>query len=160
MNLTDPLPQDELTLARLTASKLAKVMHGLMSVGTASLGMEPSTDFLTDRDKTPLGFLEVLGCIGVKPGHTDKIPLLRERVKELADVTSQFHRLFIGLAKWRKMSSQDIDATVEFLGESYTRFCQLLGAFCAMLGMDADFTQQAIQDRNYLVASFQTVYSH
>ncbi len=157
MNLTDALPQDELLLAQLTASKLAKVMHGLMSVGTASLGMEASRDFLTDRDKTPLGFLEVLACIGVNPGHADKIPLLRERVKELADVTSQFHRSFIELTNWRSMSLQDIKATVERLGDSYTEFCRLLGGFCSLLGMDSDYSEQAQQDRSLLEAFFQTL---
>src|SRR4051812_29616242 len=143
MNLTESLPQDELTLARLVASKLAKVMHGLMSVGTASLGMEASKDFLAGRDKTPLGFLEVLGCIGVKPGHADKIPLLRERVRELADVTSQFHQQFIELTNWRQMSPRHINAAVERLGDRYALFCQRLGAFCSMLGLEADFTEQA-----------------
>jgi hypothetical protein len=156
MNLTDALPQDELTLARLTAAKLAKVMHGLVSVGAASLAMETSMDFLTGRDKTPLGFLEVLACVGVRPGHEDKISLLRERVKELADLTSQFHRLFIELTNWRSMPPPDVNATVERLGDSYALFCQRLGDFCSMLGMQADFTQQAIQDRRYLVAAFQT----
>jgi hypothetical protein len=157
MNLTDALPQNELILARLAAAKLAKVMHGIMSVGTASLGMETSMDFLTNRDKTPLGFLEVLGCIGVRPGHEDKIPLLRERVKELADVTSQFHRLFIELTNWRSMLPADINTAVERLGDSYSLFCQRLGDFCSMLGMESDFTQQVIQDRSYLIAAFRVI---
>jgi hypothetical protein len=157
MDLTDALPHDELILARLTATKLAKVMHGLLSVGTGSLKLEPSGAFLTGRVKTPLGFLEVLGCIGVKPGHADKIPLLRERVKELADLTSQFYRLFMDLTDWRRLSPQEINTKVDRLGDSYALFCQRLGAFCSMLGMESDFTQQAIQDRNYLRAFFQTV---
>ncbi len=157
MNLTDALPQDELVLARLTAVKLAKVMHGLLSVGTGSLEMEPAGAFLAGRDKTPLGFLEVLGCIGVKDGNADKIPLLRERVKELADLTREFHRLFMDLTDWRRLSPQEINAKVDRLGDRYTLFCQRLGAFCSMLGMESDFTQQAIQDRNYLRAFFQRV---
>jgi hypothetical protein len=157
MNLTDALPQDELTLARLTAAKLAKVLHGWISVGTASLAMETATDFLNGRDKTPLGFLEVLGCIGVKPGHQSKIPFLRDRVKELAEATSQFHRLFLELANWRSLPPPDVRAAAEQLGDGYTSLCQRLDDFCSILGLELDLARQAVQDRSYLVAAFQTM---
>jgi hypothetical protein len=155
MNLTDALPQDELILARLTAAKLAKVLHGWISVGTAALAMETATDFLNGRDKTPLGFLEVIGCIGVKPGHQSKIPFLRDRVRELVDATSQFHRLFLELANWRSLPPLAVQAAVERLGDSYTSLCQRLGDFCSMLGVESDLARQAVQDRSYLVAAFQ-----
>jgi hypothetical protein len=154
MDLTDAFPENELRLARLTASKLAKVMHGLMSVGTASLGFDPPSEFLVGREKTPLGFLEVLACIGVNPGHADKIPLLREQIDQLAILVKRFHSLFIELTQWRKMPPQLICTTVESLNDCYSRFCQLLGDFCKILGMDADYSQQAQEDEDLLVAFF------
>jgi hypothetical protein len=156
MDVSNALPEQELLLARLTASKLGKVMNGLMSVGTTTLELESPADFLTHRDRTPLGFLEVLGCIGVKPGHADLIPLLRERVEELAAIVAQFHRLFMELTNWRSMPPRTAGATVERLADQYAQFCERLGAFCAMLGMDSDFSQQALQGRAHLVGFFQT----
>jgi hypothetical protein len=143
MNLAHALPQDELLLAQLTASKLAKVMHGLMSVGTGSLEMASPTDFLSGRDKVPLGFLEVLRCIGVKPGHTDKIEVLRQQVDQLSELTSRFYTVFMELAHWRSMSREDVRQTADRLVVSYTEYLQRLGAFCSMLGMDPDYSAKA-----------------
>ena len=160
MNLIDVLPRDELTLAQLTAAKLAKIMHGLMSVGTASLGMETGKDFLKDRDQSPLGFLAVLNCIGVNPNHTNTIAPLRERVSDLEEVTREWHRNFVELTNWREMSAESVQVTVERVGDRYTLFCQQLSEFCSMLGMESDFTQQAMEDKTYLEAFFQTVDTH
>ena len=157
MNLTDALLEEELLLARLTASKLAKVMHGIMSVGTASLEMECPTDFLTGREKTPLGFLEVLRCIGVKAEQVDQVPVLRQQVHQLAELTTRFHGLFMELAHWRNMSPQEVSATVDRLGDCYSQFCQQLGDFCCLLGMDADYSAQVQQDKMILDAFFQMV---
>lgn len=159
MNLTHAIPQDELILARLTASKLARIMHGLLSVGSASLEMESPTDFLKGRDKTPLGFLEVLRCVGVNVEHADKVHLLRQQVDELSELTRQFHNLFMELAHWRTMPIPDVRALVDQLADAYTRFCELLGVFCGQLGMDSDYSEQARQDRQMLDAVFQTVLS-
>ena len=82
MNLTHAIPEVELLLARLTTTKLAKVMHGFLSVGSASLEMASPSDFLTGREKTPLGFLAVLRCIGVNVHNVDKLPLLRQQVDQ------------------------------------------------------------------------------
>jgi hypothetical protein len=60
------------------------------------------------------------------------------------------------LAHWRSMSPEDIRATVARLGESYTVFCQRLGGFCSLLGMESDYSSQAQQDRSLLDAFFQT----
>src|SRR3954454_10298683 len=128
MDVSNALPEHELLLARLTASKLGKVMNGLMSVGTTTLELDSPVDFLAHRNRTPLGFLEVLGCIGVKPGHTDVIPLLRERVEELAAIVVQFHQLFMELTNWRSMYPQAVDATADRLADHYRLFCERLGA--------------------------------
>jgi hypothetical protein len=157
MNLTNALPDDELLLAQLTAAKLAKVMHGMMSVGTASLELESPTDFLAGREKTPLGFLEVLRCIGVKAEYVDQIPLLRQQVHQLTDLASRFHGQFMELARWRNMSPRDVSAAVDRLGDCYTQFCQQLADFCSLLGMDSDYSEQAQQDRMILDAFFHTV---
>jgi len=147
--------EDEWTLARLTAAKLARIMHGWLSVGAASLGTDLARDFLQNKDHTPLGFLEVLGCMGVGPGHENPILPWRQRVKELAELTSQFHGLFLGLAGWRSMSRADIQDTVRCLGECYTLFCRRLGEFGFLLGMQLDLAQQAKEDSNYLAAVVQ-----
>lgn len=160
MNLTQAIPQDELLLARLTASKLAKLMHGLLSVGSASLELDSPSDFLAGRERTPLGFLEVLRCTGVNVEHVDKVQLLREQVDQLCELTRQFHGLFMELAHWRTMSVQDTRASVDAVADSYTQFCRRLGDFCSQLGMDADFTAQAQLDRELLDAVFQTVLSN
>jgi len=160
MDLTDALPRNELLLAQLTTDKLGKVMHGLVSVGTASLELESPADFLTGREKTPLGFLEVLRCIGVKPGHADKIDLLRERVDELSESTNRVHGALMELADWRNMPPQDIEATVDCLGNDYARFGQRLDTFCSLLGMESNYSDQARQDSALLEAFFKTVFAH
>jgi hypothetical protein len=154
MNLTTILPQDELVLARLTVAKLAKVVHGLLSTGTACLALPSPETFLTGREKTPLGFLEVLGCIGVNPGHADKIPMLRERVKELSELVSQSHRELLELAVWRTLSSENIHHIVGQLSDTYTQFCQKLQAFGTMLEMDVNYSKQAQEDVQMLEAFF------
>lgn len=157
MPFSDAIPESELILARLTAAKLAKVMHGLMSVGTGSLELDSPADFLAGRQQTPLGFLAVLGCIAVKPGHADKITTLRERVTELSELTTAVHAEFMALAGWRSMSAQDIQTTVDRLGDRYAQFCQRLGAFCALLGEEADYASQAELARSHLNAFFRTI---
>jgi hypothetical protein len=157
MDLTQALPQDEQFLAQLTTPKLAKVMHGFLSVATTSLQMESPADFLGGREKTGLGFLEVLRCVGVKPGHADKIEFLRQRVDQLSELGRRFHGLFLELAGWRSMSPQDIRITVERLGDTYAQFCQLLGTFRSELGADSDYSAQARQDRDMLDAFLPTL---
>lgn len=157
MNLEHALPPDELLLARLTAVKLGKVMHGLMSVGTACLEMESPADFLAGRERTPLGLIEVLSCIGVKPTDVDKIQILRAEADQLAEMTGRFHRYFMELAPWRTMSASDVQTAVARLGDSYAEFCRRLGGFCALLGMDADFSEQGRQDRSMLEGLFRSL---
>ncbi len=157
MNLSHTLPQDELQLARLTAAKLARVMHGLMSVGTASLEMASPTDFLAGREQVPLGFLEVLRCVGVKPGHADKVELLRQPVQQLTDLARQFHGSFLELAHWRSLPPEDLHAALDRLGDCYLQFCRGLETFCSLLGMEANYSDQARQDRALLEGFFQTL---
>ncbi len=101
MNLAHAIPEDDLLLARLVSSKLASVLHGIVSVGVAALELDSPADFLTGKDRVVLGFLEVLRCIGVRPGHADKVELLRQHVNQLADLAVQFHSCFLELAHWR-----------------------------------------------------------
>lgn len=155
MNLEHAILPEELVLARLTAAKLGKVMHGLMSVGAASLELDSPTDFLTGREKTPLGFLEVLSCIGVAAEYGDKVPLLRQPVRQLSSLVRQFHRQLIDLASWRSLSPEETRAAVCRVADSYTQFCEVLSEFCGMLGMDVNLRQQANQDRALLEAFFQ-----
>lgn len=121
--------------------------------------MDSPADFLAGRDKTPLGFLEVLKCIGVKPGHADKIPLLRQKVDELTNLTERFHANFMELSQWRTISPQDVRETVDRLSEMYTAFCILLGAFCTTLGMEEEYSQQADQDK-YILDSWYRLHEH
>jgi hypothetical protein len=154
MHLTLAIPSDELLLAKLLVSKLAKVMHGLFSVGLGSVAMEHPTgvDFLNGRDRVSLGFLDVLRCIDVTPGNADKLALLRHHMEKVAEATTHFHCLLTKLAGWRAMTVRDIRAVADRLGESYVDFCRLLGEFSSWLGMETDFRDQALQDRNYLEA--------
>jgi hypothetical protein len=148
MNLADAIPPDDLLLARLVTSKLASVAHGILSVGVAALELDSPADFLTGKDRVILGFLEVLRCIGVRPGHADKIELLREPVNQLAEQVVEFHSSFLDLARWRTMPSAAILETAERLAVLYTDFLGSLAAFSALLGLDSDFTGRAQQGRN------------
>jgi hypothetical protein len=154
MNLSDALPADELLLAQLAAGKLAKVMHGLMSVGIASLETDDPAGFLAGRERTPLGFLEVLRCIGVKPGHAEKVEPLRQQVRELIELASNTHGALVELAHWRTMSRSEIQKAVDRAGDGYAQWCQRLGQFCAQLGMEVDYSAQAEQNRVQLTATF------
>jgi hypothetical protein len=157
MNLTDTLPPEELVLARLTTDKLAKVMHGLMSVGTASLELDSPADFLAGREKTPLGFLEVLRCIGVRPGHAGAIELLRERVGELSDGVVRIHAGLVELAGWRSTPPPMVDAEVVRLADDYALFCDRLESFGSLLGMEGTYADQARRDRAGLEGFFRSV---
>jgi hypothetical protein len=148
MNLADAIPPDDLLLARLVTSKLASVTHGILSVGVAALELDSPTEFLTGKERVILGFLEVLRCIGVRPGHADKIELLRQAVNQLAERGVGFHSRFLELARWRTMPAAAIHETAERLKALYTDFLRSLAAFSALLGQDSDYTGKAQQGRN------------
>jgi hypothetical protein len=148
MNLADAIPPDDLLLARLVTSKLASVTHGILSVGVAALELDSPNDFLTGKDRVILGFFEVLRSIGVRPGHADKIELLRQAVNQLAERASEFHRRLLELAQWRTMPSAAIHETAERLSALYTDFLHSLAAFSALLGLDSDFSGKAQQGKN------------
>jgi hypothetical protein len=139
MNLKAAVPPDELLLAQLAASKLSKIVHGLMSVGLASLELEPPGNFLAGRDKVLLGFVEVLRCIAVKPGHGEELELLRHSVERISVLAQQFHAQFPELAGWRALPSDRVREGAHRLLASYTALCESLGALCLLLG--ADFTE-------------------
>jgi len=148
MNLSHFIPRDDLLLAELPSAKLADVLHGIMSVGVACLELKSPTDFLTGKDRVLLGFLEVLRCIGVKPGHADKVELLRQPVDQLADLAVQFHSVFMELGHWRNMPSKDIREVGNRLAMSYAQFFQALGAFCSLLGLKSDYSAKVQQGRD------------
>jgi hypothetical protein len=143
MNLADAILPDDLLLARLVTSKLASVTHGILSVGVASLELDSPTDFLMGKDRVLLGFLEVLRCIGVRPGHVDKIEMLRQAVNQLAERAVEFHRAFLELAQWRTMPSAAIHETAERLAARYTDFIRSLAGFSALLSLDSDYSGKA-----------------
>jgi hypothetical protein len=148
MSLSNVVPQDDILLCQLTAAKLVGVAYGILSVGVGSLEFDPPTDFLEDNDKVLPGFLEVFRHIGVKPGHADTIELLREQVRELSNLAIQYHANFMELARWRTMSSVEIQETANRLATSYTQFLQALGAFCSGLGIGLDCSVRIQQGRN------------
>lgn len=145
MNLASAIPHDDLLLAQLAVAKLAKVMQGIMSVGVASLELDAPADFLAGKDQVLLGFLEVLRCIGLRPGHAGQMELLRRPVDELADLARQFHRAFLALAQWRTLSPEDTRQAARRLTECYAQFFRALEGFAALLGMDVDYAAKAQQ---------------
>ncbi len=150
MNLTQAIHPDDLLLARLTSAKLAKIMHGLLSVGTTALNLDSPADFLTDRLNTPLAFLEVLRWTG---GTT----AFREQVDQLSDLVRQFRTVFLELAGWPGLSMPNVRLLLDRLGDVYIRFCQLLGVFCSALGMDSDYSAHAQKGRDILDGVFQVL---
>jgi hypothetical protein len=157
MNLADAIPQDDLLLARLVCSKLAKVVNGIVSVGAATLELESPTDFLAGKDKIVLGFLEVLRCIGVKPGHADKVELLRRQADQLSELAVLFHSRFMELTRWRAMSPEAICETVGRFSAVYGDFFQALEAFSSLLGMDDDYSSTAQQGKRRVGELLQTL---
>ena len=157
MNLASAVPRDDLLLAQLSIAKLAEVMHGILSVGVASLELESPTDFLAGKDQVLLGFLEVLRCIGLRPGHAGQVELLRRPVDQLADLALQFHRAFMALAHWRTLSPEETRATANGLADCYTQFFQALGDFGALFGMHADYSAKTQQGKNRVEEFLQTL---
>jgi hypothetical protein len=157
MSIANAIPQDDLLLARLVSSKLASVMHGIVSVGVATLELNSPTDFLTGKDRVILGFLEVLRCIGVQPGHADKVELLRQQVNQLSELAVGFHGRFMELAQWRTMPTTAVHETAHRLSELYTDFLRSLGAFTSLFGLDSDYTSKAQQGRNRVNEFLQTL---
>jgi hypothetical protein len=145
MNLADAIPPDDLLLARLVCSKLVNVLDGIVSVGVASLELDSPTDFLAGKDRLILGFLEVLRCIGVRPGHADKVEQLRHPVHRLTELATQFHGRFMELARWRGMAPEAVRDTAGRLSQASTDFVRSLGAFCSLLGMGPECCGKAQQ---------------
>jgi hypothetical protein len=157
MNLSNAIPPDDLVLARLVCSKLAGVMNGIVSVGTATLELESPTDFLVGKDKVILGFLEVLRYVAVKPGHADKVELLRQQVDQLSERAVLFHHHFLELAHWRGMSPENVRAAAGRLTATYTDFFRALGAFCSLLGIDSDYSSKVQQGKRRVDEFLQTL---
>lgn len=147
MSVMSAIPPDELQLARLAAAKLARVIQGIMSVGVASLELPTPTGFLDGKEKVVLAFLEVLRCVGVKPGHGDTVARLRQPVDQLADVALEFQRNFMALADWRSMRPDDARAIANRVFASYSQFCQLLADFCALIEVELDPSESTAQGR-------------
>jgi hypothetical protein len=153
MNVAQVIPPDELLLARLASAKLAKLISGLMSVGVSSLQLESPAGFLANRDKVLLGFIEVLRCIGVKPGNGESQERLRHQADELFDLARQFHQHFIQLAAWRTLSPPQVQATADGLLAKYAALCQALAVFRNLLGEEAD-PSAGIQQGQEMLAAF------
>jgi hypothetical protein len=152
MNLTNSIAPDELLFGQLASAKLAKLIQGLMSVGMGSLHLPSPGAFLAGRDKTLLAFVEVLRCVGVKPGCGEDCERLRQHAGTLAELTRQFYQDFLQLAAWRDLSPAEVRARADRLVASYTELCQSLAAFRALIGADTDCSGQALQGREMMDA--------
>jgi hypothetical protein len=150
MNAIQAPPNEDLLLAQLVAAKLAKVMHGLMSVGAGSLQTSSAHDFLCGRHKLPLSLIEVFRCIYLGP---NKVDLLRKSVDHLAEITREFHTEFVLLAGWREMTRDEVQATVNRLSQSYAEFCQNLQNLCLHFDVEVDLMVQAHHDIDMLQKS-------
>lgn len=150
MDLTEALPHGELVSARLTVLKIAKVMGGLMSVGTASLQLDDRGGFLAGRDKTLLGAIEALRCLGVKAEHAEAIEPLRSRVRELSELASRFHALFMDLTPWRDLPAGEVESTADRLADCYARFCDRLTDLGSRLGIEVEFSITASLGRMFM----------
>jgi hypothetical protein len=150
MNVTHAIPQDELLLAQLASAKLAKLIKGLMSVGVGSLQLESPLGFLADRNKVLLAFIEVLRCVGVSPMSGERYERLRHQADQLSDLVGRFHHHFVELAAWRTMSPPQVRATAGELVASYAELCQVLAAFRASIGVEADASAQVQQGREMI----------
>jgi hypothetical protein len=154
MSVTQTAPTDNLLLARLTAAKLAKVMHGILSVGTACLETKSLEQFLNGREKLPLALIEVLRSSVGKP---DDPKQFENEMDRMADLVQRFHSHFAGLSQWREMAPAELRAAFSRLGDCYAEFCNLLGAIGTRLGMDLKLAEQATKDRDYLEAFFKSL---
>jgi hypothetical protein len=152
MNGTTALTPDELLLAQLASAKLAKLIKGLMSVGVGALQLAAPSDFLAGGDQVLLAFIEVLRCTGVNPKCGEFFYRLRQQTDQLSDRARQFHRHFLELAAWRTMAPPEVRATANRLVANYTDFCHSLAAFRALIGVEADDSDQVQQGRDLISA--------
>jgi hypothetical protein len=153
MDSARAIPEDELLLARLASAKLAKMLQGIMSVGTAALELESPADFLTGKDRALLAFIQVLECIGVKPGFGEIVQTLRLDATKLSLLALRFHQHFLDVARWRTLSAPDLCAAADRLLASYAELCQALDAFREHLGVECDCSPQVQQARQALSAT-------
>jgi hypothetical protein len=152
MNLTHAIAPDELLLAELASAKLAKLIQGLMTVGVGSLKMASPSAFLAGRDRPLLAFVEVLHCVGLRPGCGDEWERLRQHAEQLADLTRQFRQDLLQLAAWRTLSPTEVRARADRLVASYTALRQSLAAFRALIGADTDYSGEIHQGREMIDA--------
>jgi hypothetical protein len=153
MHVAHAIPEDELLLARLASAKLAGIVHGMMSVGVAALEAESPADFLAGKDRAMLAFIEVLECIGVKPGFGEIVQTLRRDAGKLSGLALRFHRHFLDVACWRTLSSPNLSAAADRLFASYADLCQALDAFRAHLGVESDCSPQVQKAREAVYAT-------
>lgn len=154
MNFSNAILADDLLLAKLASAKLMKLVQGLLSVGLGSLELEAPDGFLAGRDKPLLAFIEVLQCIGVKPGH-DGIEILRRRVEELSALAREFYQHLMKLSQWRIIQPEGIQEAADGLLDSYTQFLKALEAYRTLVGAEESYAEQ-IQHGRLLIAGFLT----
>ena len=160
MNMANVVVPDDLVLARLTAAKLGKVIHGINVRGHGS-----TASGITGPITWPEWYECLWGSVmcwaaSAKPGQADKIPLVRQPVDELSKLAKEFETSFLEMAQWRSMSADNFQSALDRLGSCYVEFCRQLGSFCTLLGMEVNFSLQGQRDREMLEASFQTQLVH
>jgi hypothetical protein len=141
MTLSD-ITEDELTLARLAALKLACRLHGLLSVGLASLQlMESPMQFFSGRDKPILAFIEVLRCTAARPG-SETAAELAASVDQMSILSAEFYNCLVRLANWRTLEPGRIHEAGDALLSAYCRLLQTLHRFLQALSVPVDFSQK------------------
>ena len=160
MNLTAAIPDEELLLARLTCSKLARMAQGLTSTGLASFELAPPTEFVAERVKSISAMIEVLRCIGVKPGSGQAAQVLREKADQLAHLADQYFGQFVRLAHWRSMAPADVQELASLTAASCVSLLESLESFSRLLGMEPDFPVEKEQAGRMIEEFFGELCAH
>jgi hypothetical protein len=138
------IPEDELALARLAGRKLAKLLHGILTVGLASIRMEQSSGFLTGRDRKILAFVEVL-C-ATSPSTSE----LADSLREISALTPAFYGKLVRLADWRNLEDAEIQDAANDLLSTYCTLLCALRKLLDSLGVQVDFSREQTVAKEFL----------
>jgi hypothetical protein len=144
--------EKELLLGRLLRSKLVMRLHGLISVGLASLESDSPLPFLIGRDKVVNALIEVLGALTVRPGYDAVQQSIVAHAARMARLWNTFYQNFLALGEWRSMSASDIRAIGDRLIASYSEMGQVIHSFQPIIDDESEDSESWQRTREMLFA--------
>ena len=141
MDTIDLIPHDERQLAQLACTKLAKMVKGLLSVGTGACISQwaDAKPFISERCEYLRAFSVVLHSVAVKPSAGELPQILRQQTGQIRLLLDQFEQHFLALADSDERSARDVRTAADKLADTFAELCESLQVFAGLIGLEARF---------------------